>query len=132
MEQNSFKTEILKFVEKLDKFSNLLTEAKKRTFSEELEKSFESSIEKVASLKNSIQDGKLRIALVGAFSDGKTSTVAGFLGHADSNMKIAEEESSDEVIEYKPENIDENLPPCLFVDTPGLFGQKYSEKCRCN
>ena len=64
MEQNSFKTEILKFVEKLDKFSNLLTEAKKRTFSEELEKSFESSIEKVASLKNSIQDGKLRIALV--------------------------------------------------------------------
>ncbi|SHN01955.1 GTPase domain-containing protein [Fibrobacter sp. UWB7] len=128
MEQNSFKTEILKFVEKLDKFSNLLTEAKKRTFSEELEKSFESSIEKVASLKNSLQDGKLRIALVGAFSDGKTSTVAGFLGHADSNMKIAEEESSDEVIEYKPENIDENLPPCLFVDTPGLFGQKYSEK----
>lgn len=128
MEQNSFKAEIQKFIVKLDKFSNLLTEAKKRTFSEELEKSFDSSLEKVTSLRRSMQDKKLRIALVGAFSDGKTSTVAGFLGHADSNMKIAEEESSDEVIEYKPENIDENLPPCLFVDTPGLFGQKYSEK----
>lgn len=126
MEQNSFKAEIQKFIVKLDKFSNLLTEAKKRTFSEELEKSFDTSLEKVISLRKSMQDEKLRIALVGAFSDGKTSTVAGFLGHADSNMKIAEEESSDEIIEYKPENMDENLPPCLFVDTPGLFGQKFS------
>lgn len=126
MEQNSFKAEIQKFIVKLDKFSYLLTEAKKRTFSEELERSFDASLEKVISLRKSMQDEKLRIALVGAFSDGKTSTVAGFLGHACSNMKIAEEESSDEIIEYKPENIDENLPPCLFVDTPGLFGQKFS------
>ena len=126
MVQNSFNAEIEKFADKLDKFSNILTEAKNRTFSKELEDSFGSSLEKVASLKREMQDGKLRIALVGAFSDGKTSTVAGFLGHADDNMKIAEEESSDEIIEYKPTNIDKGLPPCLFVDTPGLFGQKFS------
>lgn len=125
---NSFNQEQHKFIEKLNKFVGLLNEMKSKALSENLTQAFEQSIEKVKSLKNGLENGKLKIALVGAFSDGKTSTVAGFLGYADSNMKIAEEESSDEIIEYEPSNISEDLPPCVFVDTPGLFGQKYSEK----
>lgn len=124
--ENAFSAETLKFMGKLDQFSDLLKQAKEKTLNDELKVSFQKSMDKVEALKASIQSGKLKIALVGAFSDGKTSTVAGFLGHADSNMKIAEEESSDEVIEYAPQNIDADVPPCVFVDTPGLFGQKFS------
>lgn len=126
--KSSFNQEQRKFIEKLNQFVGLLNEMKSKALSENLTQAFEQSVEKVKSLKNGLENGKLKIALVGAFSDGKTSTVAGFLGHADSNMKIAEEESSDEIIEYEPSNISEDLPPCVFVDTPGLFGQKYSEK----
>lgn len=125
---NSFTQEQNNFIQKLIQFSELLNEMKEKALSEELTTAFANSIAKVHALKDGLQKGKLKIALVGAFSDGKTSTVAGFLGHADSNMKIAEEESSDEIIEYEPCNISEDLPPCVFVDTPGLFGQKFSEK----
>lgn len=126
--KNSFTQEQNNFIQKLIQFSELLNEMKEKALSEELTTAFANSIAKVHALKEGLQKGKLKIALVGAFSDGKTSTVAGFLGHADSNMKIAEEESSDEIIEYEPCNISEDLPPCVFVDTPGLFGQKFSEK----
>ncbi|WP_297944979.1 LeoA/HP0731 family dynamin-like GTPase [uncultured Fibrobacter sp.] len=126
--KNSFTQEQNNFIQKLIQFSELLNEMKVKALSEELTTAFANSIAKVNALKDGLQKGKLKIALVGAFSDGKTSTVAGFLGHADSNMKIAEEESSDEIIEYEPCNISEDLPPCVFVDTPGLFGQKFSEK----
>ena len=126
--KNSFTQEQNNFIQKLIQFSELLNGMKEKALSEELTTAFANSIAKVHALKDGLQKGKLKIALVGAFSDGKTSTVAGFLGHADSNMKIAEEESSDEIIEYEPCNISEDMPPCVFVDTPGLFGQKFSEK----
>lgn len=126
--ENSFNQEQRKFIERLNHFIGLLNEMESKALSENLIQAFEQSKEKVKALKNGLENGKLKIALVGAFSDGKTSTVAGFLGHADSNMKIAEEESSDEIIEYEPSNISDDLPPCVFVDTPGLFGQKFSEK----
>lgn len=127
-DKNAFTQEQNKFINKLEQFIDLLVEMKSKALSEELSQTFENSVAKVKALKSGLENGKLKIALVGAFSDGKTSTVAGFLGHADSNMKIAEEESSDEIIEYEPRNISEDLPPCVFVDTPGLFGQKFSEK----
>lgn len=116
------------FVEKLEKFEALLQDARSKAISPILEGSFRKSLEKIEALKADIRDGTLRIALIGAFSDGKTSTVAGFLGCAETNMKIAEEESTDEIIEYKPQNIDADVPPCMFVDTPGLFGKKFSKK----
>lgn len=125
--ENSFTQEQRKFTEKLSKFGELLDELKLKALSEDLAQAFERSKDKVSALKNGLENGKLKIALVGAFSDGKTSTVAGFLGHADSNMKIADEESSDEIIEYEPKNISDDLPSCVFVDTPGLFGQKFSK-----
>ncbi|MBR4170510.1 MAG: 50S ribosome-binding GTPase [Kiritimatiellae bacterium] len=121
-------SETEKFVGRLEQFETLLSEAKDKAISSSLDESFGKSLDKVEALKGDVRDGRLKIALVGAFSDGKTSTVAGFLGHADANMKIAEEESSDEIVEYAPRNIDADVPPCVFVDTPGLFGRKFSKK----
>ena len=63
----------------------------------------------------------IKIVLMGAFSDGKTTVIAGLTGRLESNMKIAIEESSDELTFY-------HLPALGYdfeiVDTPGLFGTK--------
>lgn len=69
----------------------------------------------------SVESDVLRIALLGAFSDGKTSVVAAWLGTLMADMKIDMDESSDRLAIYKPEG----LPgKCEIVDTPGLFGDK--------
>lgn len=76
---------------------------------------------KIAAAINAIQSDVLRIALLGAFSDGKTSVVASWLGRIMGDMKIDMDESSDQLAIYKPEG----LPgQCEIVDTPGLFGDK--------
>lgn len=76
---------------------------------------------KIASALGSIESDVLRIALVGAFSDGKTSVIAAWLGKIMDDMKIDMDESSDRLAIYKPEG----LPgQCEIVDTPGLFGDK--------
>lgn len=68
------------------------------------------------------QDDKLKIALVGGFSEGKTSIAAAWLGKLDqSTMKISAAESSNEVIVY---NIGDD---CQLIDTPGLYGFKEQE-----
>lgn len=63
----------------------------------------------------------IKIVLMGAYSDGKTTVIAGLTGQLESNMKIAIEESSDELTFY-------HLPALGYdfeiVDTPGLFGSK--------
>ena len=61
---------------------------------------------------------KLRVALLGGFSEGKTSLAAAWLGKAEENMKIDPQESSDNIEFYK---IGEDIE---LVDTPGLFGFK--------
>ena len=61
---------------------------------------------------------KLRVALLGGFSEGKTSLAAAWLGEAKENMKIDPQESSDNIEFYK---IGEDIE---LVDTPGLFGFK--------
>ncbi|WP_104749857.1 LeoA/HP0731 family dynamin-like GTPase [Helicobacter cynogastricus] len=65
---------------------------------------------------------KLKVVLVGGFSEGKTSIAAAWLENLDkSRMKIAHEESSSEVEHY-------DVDGCVeLVDTPGLFG--FKEKC---
>lgn len=63
----------------------------------------------------------LRIALLGAFSDGKTSVIAAWLGKVMADMKIDMDESSDRLAIYCPEGLPEK---CEIVDTPGLFGDK--------
>ncbi len=65
---------------------------------------------------------KLKVALVGGFSEGKTSIAAAWIERLDKeSMKIDHKESSDEVKIY---NIDDEIE---LVDTPGLFGFKVKE-----
>lgn len=79
---------------------------------------------KISSAVASIQDDVLRIALLGAFSDGKTSVVASWLGKIMEDMNIDMDESSDKLAVYTPEGLPEK---CEIVDTPGLFGDKQKE-----
>lgn len=78
-------------------------------------------IRKIENAKEIIQNDKMSIVLVGAFSDGKTSVAAGWLNEKLDNMKIDSDESSDEILCYTPRSIPEG---CYIVDTPGLFGDK--------
>ncbi len=67
----------------------------------------------------SVEDTKLRVVLVGGFSEGKTAIAAAWLERLDkSTMKISQEESSNAVTVY------EVSPDCQLIDTPGLFGFK--------
>lgn len=79
------------------------------------------SIRKIESAKRIVQEDKISVVLVGAFSDGKTSVAAGWINEKLDNMKIATDESSDEILCYTPTTIPEG---CQIVDTPGLFGDK--------
>lgn len=78
-------------------------------------------LQKIENAIVNINNGTLRIALLGAFSDGKTSVIAGWLGQVMNNMIIDSNESSNELAIYKPDNLPEK---CEIVDTPGLFGDK--------
>jgi GTP-binding protein EngB required for normal cell division len=67
----------------------------------------------------SIVDDKLKIALVGGFSEGKTSIAAAWMEQLDkSSMKISNQESSNEVKLY---DVGSDF---VLIDTPGLFGFK--------
>lgn len=59
-------------------------------------------LQKVTSAINSIESDVLRIALLGAFSDGKTSVIAAWLGKVMDDMNISMDESSDRLSIYKP------------------------------
>ena len=78
-------------------------------------------LQKIENAIVNVNDDTLRIALLGAFSDGKTSVIAGWLGQVMNNMIIDSNESSNELAIYKPDNLPEK---CEIVDTPGLFGDK--------
>jgi GTPase SAR1 family protein len=78
-------------------------------------------LQKIESAMKAVESDVLRIALLGAFSDGKTSVIAAWLGKIMADMKIDMDESSDRLAIYKPEG----LPgQCEIIDTPGLFGDK--------
>ncbi|GAA8465234.1 hypothetical protein KKKH24_03220 [Helicobacter pylori] len=81
----------------------------------EIEESFKA---KINSMIQSATDQKLRVALVGGFSEGKTSIAAAWIERLDKSMKIDHQESSDAVKIY---DIDNEIE---LVDTPGLFGFK--------
>ena len=86
--------------------------------------SFKQLFDKIAELKGNAEDETIRIVLISSFSDGKTSTIAGLLGRIEENMKIDSDESSDEIVVYKPEGMRQGFE---IVDTPGLFGTKEKE-----
>ena len=79
------------------------------------------SAQKIEKAKKIVENDKISIVLVGAFSDGKTSVAAGWLNEKLGNMKISSDESSDEILCYQPTSIPDG---CQIVDTPGLFGDK--------
>ena len=85
---------------------------------------FQELLPKIDSIKDAINDGIVRIVLLGSFSDGKTSTIAGLLGRLESTMKIDADESSDELTVYRPLGLKKGFE---VVDTPGLFGTKEKE-----
>lgn len=78
-------------------------------------------LQKINSTVQAVMSDVLRIALLGAFSDGKTSVIAAWLGKVMADMKINMDESSDSLAIYRPEGLPEK---CEIVDTPGLFGDK--------
>lgn len=80
--------------------------------------------DKIASVKHELQEDLVRIVLLGSFSDGKTSAVAGLLGRLEKSMKIDIDESSDELTVYRPDGLKTGFE---IVDTPGLFGTKDKE-----
>ncbi|WRB95233.1 50S ribosome-binding GTPase [Helicobacter pylori] len=80
-----------------------------------IEESFKA---KINSAIQSATDQKLRVALVGGFSEGKTSIAAAWIERLDKSMKIDHQESSDAVTIY---DIDNEIE---LVDTPGLYGFK--------
>ncbi len=78
----------------------------------------ESLKDKICNAMESVADQKLKVALVGGFSEGKTSIAAAWIERLDESMKIDHQESSDAVTIY---DIDNGIE---LVDTPGLFGFK--------
>ena len=76
-------------------------------------------VEKVRKSVESASDQKLKVALIGGFSEGKTSIAAAWLEELDrKSMNISQQESSSEVAIY---NFKDQLQ---IIDTPGLFGFK--------
>ncbi|MGL2662318.1 LeoA/HP0731 family dynamin-like GTPase [Helicobacter pylori] len=79
----------------------------------------ESLKDKIRNAMENVADQKLKVALVGGFSEGKTSIAAAWIERLDKeSMKIDHQESSDAVKIY---DIDNEME---LVDTPGLFGFK--------
>ena len=78
----------------------------------------EKLIQKIESDIAETKKQKLKVALVGGFSEGKTSIVAAWSGNYDSEtMKIDASESSDSIQIYHLKDFD-------LIDTPGMFGIK--------
>lgn len=80
--------------------------------------------QKLRSVVQASEDETIRIVLLGSFSDGKTSAIAGLLGRLEDSMKIDQDESSDELKIYRPKELKDGFE---IVDTPGLFGTKEKE-----
>ncbi|WRA82953.1 50S ribosome-binding GTPase [Helicobacter pylori] len=74
--------------------------------------------DKIHNAMKDVAGQKLKVALVGGFSEGKTSIAAAWIERLDKSMNIDHQESSDEVKIY---HIDDEIE---LVDTPGLFGFK--------
>lgn len=105
------KNQALELLEKLAEFIKQGNELGVQTHPELLNK--------VKDSLSSVQNEKLKVALIGGFSEGKTSIAAAWMERLDKeSMKISHAESSNEVKIYE---IDGKLQ---LIDTPGLFGFK--------
>ena len=105
-------------ISKLEELRNILNQGTQYGFD------FSELTEKIKNVEESLGTERIRRVLLSSFSEGKTSTIAGLLGKIEDNMKIDNDESSDEIIVYRSEGLAEGFE---FVDTPGLFGTKEKE-----
>lgn len=115
---NEFKAQQGRALEILAKLKNFLEAGEK--IGVEIDNNLKSKVLKAMS---EIETKKLKVALIGGFSEGKTSIAAAWMEKLDkSSMKITHQESSDEVKVYE---VGDDIE---LVDTPGLFGfkEKYS------
>lgn len=111
---NTFKTQQARALELLTKLQHFLT------------KGVEAGVPIDPALSNKLQSAiasvngeRLKVALIGGFSEGKTSIAAAWMERLDkSSMKISHQESSNEVKVYE---VGEDF---VLIDTPGLFGFK--------
>ena len=85
---------------------------------------FSDDIQKIQNALRNIEEQKIRVVLVGGFSEGKTTVAAAWLERVMDNMKIDQSESSDAIEIYRPKGLEDK---CEIVDTPGLFGFKSKE-----
>ena len=115
---SSYKMEKARLLKKIEAIKGNLTQLQEMDF--DCSEAFKKLEETIESLDNEL----VSIVLVGSFSDGKTSVIAGWLGEKTDSMKIESDESSDQLEIYKPTNLPEK---CEIVDTPGLFGSKEKE-----
>ncbi|MDT3272598.1 50S ribosome-binding GTPase [Shewanella sp. SP2S2-4] len=75
-------------------------------------------MDKLATALKNAEEKILKVALIGGFSEGKTSIAAAWLERLNKSMNISQQESSNEVQVYRLDNDIE------LIDTPGLFGFK--------
>lgn len=97
--------------------SNLLQFVEEgRDFGVPLDDAFRTKLE---SAIGAIAGERLRVALVGGFSEGKTAIAAAWMDRLDKeSMQIDQRESTDEVTVYE---VGQDF---VLIDTPGLFGFK--------
>jgi GTP-binding protein EngB required for normal cell division len=106
---NSFKE--IKLLERLKSFLE-----KGKEIGIEIDSAYFSKLQ--SNLKK-VEGDKLKVALIGGFSEGKTSIAAAWMEKLDkSTMKISHQESSNEVKVYEVGS------DFVLIDTPGLFGFK--------
>ena len=75
-------------------------------------------MEKLNTAFHTAENDVLKVALIGGFSEGKTSIASAWLERLDKTMNISQQESSNAVQVYRLDNEIE------LIDTPGLFGFK--------
>nr|WP_274610469.1 LeoA/HP0731 family dynamin-like GTPase [Rhodospirillum rubrum] len=76
-------------------------------------------LRKIEHVGEGLAGEKLKIALIGGFSEGKTSIAAAWMERLDkASMHISQQESSNEVKVYE---VGDSF---VLIDTPGLFGFK--------
>lgn len=111
---NTFKDQQNESLELLNRLSKFLTQGEKSgvPIDQELRSKLQIAIQ-------SVSGERLKVALIGGFSEGKTSIAAAWMEQLDkSSMKISHSESSNEVEVYE---VGEDF---VLIDTPGLFGFK--------
>lgn len=109
-----FKTQQAKNLEILNNLSEFLQQGE--AFGIQMEPHL---LQKLAIAKENAANSKLHIALIGGFSEGKTSIAAAWMEKLDkASMNISHQESSNEIKVY---DVGSDF---VLIDTPGLFGFK--------